>query len=160
MATGRLWMDAIIYTLVNSAMLLIPFAIQPRLFLKDMPETIRAAAQPMTREEKRQAWFIFVIFILFVVFYPIVSVVRSSANGFLSIILHLFILTMSFNLTDWLILDWLLFCTINPTFMSLPGTRGDPAYQDYGVHFRGFLIGTALCAVYSASIAVILFWIQ
>lgn len=37
-----------------------------------------------------------------------------------------------FNLVDWLILDWLIVCTITPRFMVLPGTEGMAGYKNYG----------------------------
>jgi hypothetical protein len=49
-----------------------------------------------------------------------------------------------FNLVDWLILDWLIICTITPSFVVLPGTEGMAGYKNYWMHFKGFLIGTVL----------------
>ncbi|MBL1099306.1 hypothetical protein [Streptomyces coffeae] len=39
-------------------------------------------------------------------------------------------------LFDLLVLDWWLFCTIQPRFMVLPGTEGMPEYRDFGFHVR------------------------
>jgi hypothetical protein len=61
-----------------------------------------------------------------------------------------------FNLVDWLILDWLIVCTITPKFMVLPGTEGMAGYKNYGIHFRGFLIGTILACVIGLLITVAL----
>ena len=49
------------------------------------------------------------------------------------------------------VLDWLLLCTITPSWAIVPGTEGNPGNKDYAFHFRGFLIGSLL----SAAIAVI-----
>jgi hypothetical protein len=46
-----------------------------------------------------------------------------------------------FNLFDLIVLDWLLFCGVQPRMMVLPGTEGMAAYRDYGFHFVGFLKG-------------------
>jgi hypothetical protein len=46
-----------------------------------------------------------------------------------------------FNMVDWLILDWLIFCTFTPTFAVLPGTEGMAGYKNYAMHFKGFLKG-------------------
>jgi len=54
---------------------------------------------------------------------------------------------MVFNVFDLLVLDWLLFCTIQPRFMALPGTEGMAAYGDYGFHAVGFLKGTVFSLV-------------
>ena len=58
-----------------------------------------------------------------------------------------------FNSVDWLILDWLIFCTITPAFLVIPGTEGSPGYKNYVFHFRGFLIGTGLSATIGLIIA-------
>lgn len=62
-----------------------------------------------------------------------------------------------FNLYDLLILDWLVFCTIQPRVMVLPGTEGMPGYRDYRFHFMGFLKGLVFCALGALIIAVL--WI-
>jgi hypothetical protein len=50
---------------------------------------------------------------------------------------------MVFNLVDLLVLDWLIFVTIQPRIIVLPGTEGMEGYRDYGFHFRAFLKGVA-----------------
>jgi hypothetical protein len=64
-----------------------------------------------------------------------------------------------FNLVDWLILDWLIVCTINPKFMVLSGTEGMAGYKNYVMHFRGFLIGTVLAAMIGLLITIILIFL-
>jgi hypothetical protein len=58
--------------------------------------------------------------------------------------IHAFGVIFVYNLIDWLILDWLIFCTITPGFLVIPGTEGMVEYKDYKFHFRGFLVGTGL----------------
>jgi len=48
---------------------------------------------------------------------------------------------LSFNIVDLFIIDWLVFCTITPNFIVIPGSEGNPAYKDYRFHFIGFLKG-------------------
>ncbi len=43
------------------------------------------------------------------------------------IVLHLF---------DLVVIDWLLFCWIQPRFMVLPGTEGMPEYRDWLFHLK------------------------
>ena len=50
-------------------------------------------------------------------------------------------------------LDWLLFCTLRPRAIILPGTEGMAGYRDYRFHFVGFLKGLAFCLVGAAVIA-------
>jgi hypothetical protein len=53
----------------------------------------------------------------------------------------------TFNLIDLLVLDWLVFNTLQPKFVILPGTDGMAGYKDYLFHLRGFLIGTMICVI-------------
>ncbi|MFF4666260.1 hypothetical protein [Streptomyces sp. NPDC001282] len=39
-------------------------------------------------------------------------------------------------LFDLLVLDWWLFCLVQPRFMVLPGTEGMPQYRDFAFHVR------------------------
>jgi hypothetical protein len=45
------------------------------------------------------------------------------------------------NVFDLLILDWLMFCTITPSFVVIKGTEGNRGYKNYRFHFVGFLKG-------------------
>jgi hypothetical protein len=77
---------------------------------------------------------------------------KAAQHGFLGIFLSAFGVPFLFNVVDWLILDWLIFCTFTPRFSVLPGTEGMAGYKNYAMHFRGFLIGT----IYSAGIGVVI----
>jgi len=82
--------------------------------------------------------------------------VRTNAGGdipFLAAFIHLFVMFTVFNLLDWLVLDWLIVVTIRPSFIILPGTEGLAGYEDYGFHFRGFLIGIMITFVTSLLVA-------
>ncbi len=54
-----------------------------------------------------------------------------------------------FNAVDLLILDRLVFVTLRPKIVVLPGTEGAGGYGDYGFHFRAFLKGLAGSSVAS-----------
>lgn len=62
-----------------------------------------------------------------------------------------FIIVFIWNVTDLLVMDWLIFCTITPKWMVIEGTTGCKGYKDYFFHFKGFLIG----CVYSLIMALI-----
>jgi hypothetical protein len=62
-----------------------------------------------------------------------------------------------FNVVDWLILDWFMFCTLTPRLVVIPGSEGMAAYKDYGFHFRGFLHGTVYLILGGLVIAGIVF---
>ena len=77
----------------------------------------------------------------------------------LSLFLNTFGVVFIFNLVDLLLLDWLMFCFITPSFVIIPGTEGMKGYKDYGYHFRAFLKGTILSVVAGLVIAGIVTFI-
>jgi hypothetical protein len=95
-------------------------------------------------------------FLLTLLVFPFFAVAQLGETSFWALFLHAFGVVWAFNVWDWLVLDWLLFCTITPKWFVIPGSEGHPAYKDYAFHFRGFLIGTgfslALGLIVAASI--------
>ncbi|MCJ7739553.1 MAG: nitroreductase, partial [Anaerolineae bacterium] len=73
--------------------------------------------------------------------------------SFLLLFLNAFGVAFTFNLVDLLLLDWLMFCTITPRFVVIPGTEGMEAYKDYSYHFKASMIGTILSVVAGLVIA-------
>lgn len=55
---------------------------------------------------------------------------------FVTAFIHHTILLLSFSVWDLVILDWLLFVTIQPSFVIVPGTEGLAGYQDYWFHLQ------------------------
>jgi len=134
--------------------------INPEIMLKDYPLDIQARYGPMSERTKRQR--IPVAILVLVVMIGIVTLsfqgLGTNPQGDLSFItafVHLFVMFSVFNLLDWLVLDWLIVVTIRPKFIILPGTEGLAGYEDYGFHFRGFLIGTVITSVASLLVAAI-----
>jgi len=62
-------------------------------------------------------------------------------STFLAVFLGVFTVLLVFNVVDLLVLDWLIFVTIRPGIVVLPGTEDAEGYRDYGFHFRAFLKG-------------------
>ena len=79
-------------------------------------------------------------------------------SPFLPAFVYGFIAVFVFNLFDLLVLDWLLFCTIQPRMMVLPGTQGMAGYRDYRFHFIGFLKGLGFCLFGGLVIGAPLAW--
>jgi hypothetical protein len=124
--------------------------------LGDYPPAIQAAVPPRTEAERKLALRLGLPFLLVLILYPFVATFlfhsqSAGQAGFSSLWLYAFLVIFAFNLWDWLVLDWLVFCTITPKWLVIPGSEGHPAYKDYAFHFRGFLIGT----VFSAALGLI-----
>lgn len=145
-------------SLILSAIILMMVWINPRLMLRSYPKDVQAAVPPATPQEKRQTLVWAIPFWLVLLGFPTAAAlsVHISNQGFLLIFLSAFGVMLFSNLVDWLILDWLIFCTITPRFAILPGTEGLAGYKNYAMHVRGFLIGTALSVIVSLIIAGII----
>jgi hypothetical protein len=67
----------------------------------------------------------------------------------------LYLVFLTFNLFDLLVIDLLVGMVLQPAFMVLPGTQGMPAYRDAGFHLIAFLKG-ALGGLLIAAVPAIL----
>jgi len=114
--------------------------------LHDYPEDVRKASalpEPSRRQKRNAKIFsgigsilIFGALIAFGLFR-----FRTERTGFETLFWFLFIIAMSWNVIDLLVMDWLLVCTVRPAWLIIPGTENCSSYSDYGHHFKGFLIG-------------------
>jgi hypothetical protein len=154
----RIIVHGAILSLVASAFIVITMWVNPRIWLQDYPRAIQDLVPPKNAEEKALSLILGVPFLILLLAVPTASTltlrVRSGgAVSFLQLVTNGFGVSIIFNLVDWLILDWLVFCTLTPGFVVIPGTEGAVGYKDYAFHFRGFLIGTAFSALVGAVMA-------
>lgn len=61
--------------------------------------------------------------------------------SFLAAFANSALLLFFFAVWDLLILDWLIFVTIQPDFIVIPGTEGLAGYKDYWFHFQVSFLG-------------------
>lgn len=143
------------------ALILLMVNRNPRLMLQDYPKDVQAAVPAKTVTERRETLYWSIPFWLVFVGVPVAAAitVKMAGGSLLMMGLAAFGVGMLINLFDWLVLDWLIFCTLTPDFVVIPGTTGFAGYKDYGMHFRGFLIGTTIFAIISALIAAIVFFV-
>ncbi len=144
---SQLLIDAALYVALATLILVGLMLRNPSLMLQDYTPAIKAIVPPKTESEKRQGILYGMPFLLALLVLPFVFVSRLETNSFMALFLHAFGIVWAFNLWDWLVLDWLVFCTLTPKSFVIPGSEGHPAYKDYGFHFRGFLIGTVFSLV-------------
>lgn len=151
----KIIIDGSILSVIASALLIVCLYVNPRIFLQDYPKDIQEAVPPKTPSEKRASLFWGIPFLLVLILVPISSTLalKPEHPTFFPLFINAFGVAQFFNLVDWLVLDWLMFCTITPKFLMIPGTEGMAGYKDYGFHFRGFLIGTLLSGIGASMIA-------
>jgi hypothetical protein len=134
----------------------------PRLMLHSYPRDVRGAVAPKTPAERRESARWAAVFLALTASFPLAAalMMKNAGGGFLETTITAFGVAFLFNLTDWLVLDWLIFCTITPRFAVLPGTAGMSGYKNYGMHIRGFLVGSVLSAMLGLIIAMVVAWIR
>ena len=136
----RLLVDGAVLCLSFSAFVFGTAYLNPWLWFEDYPPEIQALVPNPPEVPLWQALplaLFFLGFILFLLVRSATALLREGAkpHGFLLAAVHTFVLMQIVNAWDVLIVDWLIFVTIQPAFVILPGTEGSPAYQDYWFHF-------------------------
>ncbi len=160
MDISRTILDGLILSVLASIFIVVTMRFKPRIWLQDYPDDIQALVPPKTEEEKRLSLVLGIPFLILLFAVPFISTLalKSRHQGDVSFFLlaaNAFGVAFVFNVIDWLVLDWLMFCTITPSFVVIPGTEGAAWYKDYWFHFRGFLIGTVFSAVVGLVIGAI-----
>lgn len=130
--------------------------VDAEMWLGDYPPDIRKAWGPMSPEARRRRWLLGLPVLAIAL--GLVALATLDLGGrpppsFLDLWVHTFALLTVFNVIDLVLIDWLLFVKIRPSFVVLPGTEGLAGYDDYGFHFRAFLQGTLGIAVFAIVVA-------
>ena len=138
-------------SLVLTAITTISGTIVPDMWVGKYPPDIRQKYGPMSPRAARLRTYVVAAIFTAVLVIPILGLLalRAEVNyvPFIPSLVFSFATLLVFNVFDLIFLDWLLFCTIQPRLMVLPGTEGMPGYRDYRFHFIGFLKGFGFCAV-------------
>ncbi len=152
---------SVLFTLVLLGAVFVNAEIMQNDYPPDVKKTYGAEKNPKTRGQKRIFSLLFLAVLFGVIAWSVVSAARASSMQltFLPLFVLVFVEIFTFNLWDLLIIDWLIFNTLQPKFIFLPGTEGMAGYKDYAFHFRGFLTGivfSLVSALVLAGIALII----
>jgi len=155
----------VVLSVLSSAVLLISAYLNPESMVDDYPADIRARHGEMSEKARRHKRLVGIPFGVVLIGILVVSIItlRNVTGGeltFAAVFINVAVILILFNLVDLLIIDWLIFNTIQPHFIVLPGTEGMAGYRDYGFHFRAFLKGTAGSLIVSAVITGIVVVIE
>ena len=148
---GLLIQHGFVYGLILSTLftvvLLGSVFVNVEIMQNDYPPDVKMAygseRNPKTRIQRRIFSVLFLVMLFGVLCYSMVDLKRSTPMefNFLALFILVFVEVFTFNLWDLLMIDWLIFNTIQPKFIFLPGTEGMTGYKDYFFHFKGFLTG-------------------
>ena len=153
----------ILYGAILSVLMVLSFVVaaylNPEIWLSDYPPDIRERFGPMSERARRQRRLVGIPVFLLLAGVLVLSGARLVQIGgeaiFISVLLGTFVVLVMFNVVDLLILDWLVFVTLKPRIIVLPGTEGAEGYSDYVFHFIAFLKGLVGSFVGSLLVAII-----
>lgn len=153
-----------VLSLLLSAFIVVTLLVRPMIWINDAPPELRAAAGPISAADRRFQRVSGVAFMLLLVALPVMNLVglRALAGGaltFAEAALAVFVVVMTFNAVDLVLLDWLLVERLLPGRIAFPGAPGLRFTRGDAHHFRGFLIGTGLslaAAVVMGGVAALL----
>ena len=137
--------------------------LNPEIWLLDYPPDIREKFGPMSEKAKKQRRLagipVFLLLAATIVFATVrFARIDGGESTFFAVFLGVFTVLLVFNVVELVILDWLIFVTIRPRIVVLPGTEGMEGYGDYGFHFRTFLkgvVGSAAASLVIAGVALV-----
>jgi hypothetical protein len=155
--------NALVYglalSLVLGVIMAVSLALAPDMWVGDYPPDIRERYGQMSARAARLRPFVAVPFFLAIFVLPLLSLASLESEvgsvPFLPALASSFLTLLTFNLFDLLVADWLVFCTLRPRWIVLPGTEGMAGYRDYRFHFVGFLKGIGFCLVGGLVIAAV-----
>ena len=144
MPLKRVLIDGTILNILLSIIIYGSLCVNPAMWVHDYPPDIRAAVGEV---EVPPIQTIIVGVLFFGVTIGVVlcsnARLRQQNRGglsFLAAFANSALILFFFAVWDLLILDWLIFVTIQPDFIVIPGTEGLAGYKDYWFHFQvGFL---------------------
>ncbi len=137
----RFVQDAALYNSLLTLLLISSLFHNAEIWVHDYPPDIQEKFGPKSEAAERltRLWAIpfFVVAIGYVVFAGLR--LKRANNGrlpFKDAFKYIYLLFLSLWTFDLVILDWLLFNTIQPSFIILPGTEGMAGYKDYAFHLK------------------------
>jgi hypothetical protein len=143
-----------------TAIILVSLRYWPMVWIHDAPAEVRAVAPPLTEADRRVQRVVTVLFFgwMLVVLAASLLGLRALGGGsvtFADAALSTFIIWMTFNLVDLLLIDWLLLLVLRPNLYAFPGVAVEHPFGSYTYHFVGFLKGTLIGVGFSLIVGAV-----
>jgi hypothetical protein len=142
----RVLIDGTILNVLLSIIVYGSIYANPMIWVGDYPPDIQAAVGETVDVPISQTIIFAVLCFGVVIGVTLYSNARlRQQNGgqlsFLAAFVNSALIFFYFAVWDLLILDWLIFVTIQPSFVVIPGTEGLAGYKDYWFHFKVSFLG-------------------
>lgn len=153
--------DALMFSFLFGGFITLIQLINPRLELHNYPPSIKNKVEKKSQQEIKLFRKLAIPMLLILLFYLNGTILYSYWNfevPFSKIFFHYFFILFFFSLFDLFILDWLIFCTITPKYLIIPGTNKNSGYKNYNYHINGSLgKGLAIVLIVSLIFSIILY---
>jgi hypothetical protein len=132
------FIDAVLISAVFYGGIFLMIKINPRLQLHNYPPQIRNKVPPKTKNERRLFISISIPIISVLVAYTIISFFVKFNNpiNYLTVLFYYLFVYFMVSCVDLFLCDYLIFCTITPKFIIIPGTEGSKFYKDKSFHTK------------------------
>ena len=145
LSSRRLLVDGTIMSVLLTIVVYGSIYVNPLMWVSDYPPDIQEAVGPVD-VPIGQKLVVGVLLLCIVVGVPLTSNarLRQQNDGKLSFpaaFANSALIAFFFAVWDLLVLDWLVFVTIQPDFIVIPGTEGLAGYKDYWFHFEVSFLG-------------------
>jgi hypothetical protein len=131
---------------ILTIMIVVSLLVNKEMWLQDYPPDVKAKWGPMSQKAKRQRAVFAIIFFGVLIGAMVYAVIRleqvlGMSLSFLAVFASIVIVLVVFNLTDAVIIDWLILMVLWPGLVVLPGTEEMAGYKDMQLWTRNFLKG-------------------
>lgn len=142
----RVLTDGTVLSVLLSIVIYGSLHVNPLMWIGDYPPDIQAAVGDIADVPLVQTIVVGLLFFGVIVGVTLYSNVRLRQQNdgklsFLTAFVNSVLILFFFAVWDLLILDWLIFVTIQPDFIVIPGTERLAGYKDYWFHFETAFLG-------------------
>lgn len=143
----------LLLSLAMSVLIVGALRYNPELMLRSYPPDIKARYGPARPETLRQRKILMPVLLLVLIGVFGGAVATLPVVTFAGAFQVSYVVMMTFNLYDLVVLDWILFGLFLPSWAILPGTEGMASYKDYSFAFNGFLKGCVISVIVALVVA-------
>lgn len=154
--------EAIIWSVLWTIIVSVSVRVFPFTIEHDYPKDVRKVAnipKPSKAHKKQGLMFATISFIILFGLLIMFAILEYRGQGlsFWKIFIHLWIICMTWNIFDLIIVDLLFICLLSFKYFVLPNTETCKGNKNYKFHFIGFLKGFPVMSIVALIFATISF---